>query len=55
MKSRLKSKPGKQSMLAYQGGFGNTFSSEALNGALPVGQNSPQRTPHGLYAIRNHL
>jgi homogentisate 1,2-dioxygenase len=49
MKSRLKSKPGKQSMLAYQSGFGNTFSSEALNGALPVGQNSPQRTPHGLY------
>ena len=35
--------------LAYQSGFGNTFSSEAVRGALPVGQNSPQRTPKGLY------
>jgi len=35
--------------LAYQSGFGNTFSSEALRGALPLGQNSPQRTPKGLY------
>src|SRR5690348_14201535 len=35
---------------AYQSGFGNTFSSEALPGALPVGQNSPQRCPYGLYA-----
>jgi len=36
--------------LAYQRGFGNTFSSEAVKGALPVGQNSPQRAPRGLYA-----
>ena len=36
--------------LKYQSGFGNTFSSEALRGALPLGQNSPQRTPKGLYA-----
>jgi homogentisate 1,2-dioxygenase len=36
--------------LAYQSGFGNSFSSEALPGALPVGQNSPQRCPYGLYA-----
>ena len=35
---------------AYQAGFGNEFASEALPGALPVGQNSPQRTPRGLYA-----
>jgi homogentisate 1,2-dioxygenase len=35
---------------AYQSGFGNTFASEALPGALPVGQNSPQRCPYGLYA-----
>lgn len=34
----------------YQSGFGNTFSSEAVRGALPVGQNSPQRAPRGLYA-----
>ena len=33
----------------YQSGFGNTFSSEAVRGALPVGQNSPQRPPRGLY------
>ncbi|WP_321794809.1 homogentisate 1,2-dioxygenase [Caballeronia sp. J97] len=31
-------------------GFGNRFESEALPGALPVGRNSPQRAPHGLYA-----
>ncbi|HZR02378.1 MAG TPA: homogentisate 1,2-dioxygenase [Burkholderiales bacterium] len=36
--------------LSYQSGFGNTFATEALPGALPVGQNSPQRCPYGLYA-----
>ena len=36
--------------LKYQSGFGNEFSSEALPGALPQGQNSPQRVPYGLYA-----
>ena len=36
--------------LRYQSGFGNEFASEALPGALPVGQNSPQRVPYGLYA-----
>ena len=36
--------------LAYQSGFGNTFSTEAEAGALPVGQNSPQLPPRGLYA-----
>ena len=35
--------------LKYQSGFGNTFSTEAEKGALPVGQNSPQKTPKGLY------
>ncbi len=34
----------------YQTGFGNEFATEALPGALPVGQNSPQRAPYGLYA-----
>jgi homogentisate 1,2-dioxygenase len=34
----------------YQPGFGNNFSSEALPGALPVGRNSPQKAPYGLYA-----
>jgi len=36
--------------LTYQSGFGNHFSTEAVAGALPVGQNSPQRPPFGLYA-----
>ena len=27
----------------YQSGFGNEFATEAIAGALPVGQNSPQR------------
>ena len=36
--------------LQYQPGFGNQFVSEAVPGALPVGRNSPQRPPHGLYA-----
>jgi len=36
--------------LSYQSGFGNEFVSEALAGAVPVGQNSPQRAPYGLYA-----
>ncbi len=36
--------------LAYQSGFGNEFATEALAGALPVGRNSPQRAPYGLYA-----
>ncbi len=36
--------------LKYQTGFGNNFSSEALPGALPLGRNSPQKAPYGLYA-----
>src|SRR5436190_11546814 len=36
--------------LRYQSGFGNEFATEALEGALPAGQNSPQRAPYGLYA-----
>jgi homogentisate 1,2-dioxygenase len=35
--------------IGYQNGFGNTFSSEAMKGALPVGRNAPQRAPLGLY------
>ena len=31
-------------------GFGNQFESEAVPGALPIGRNSPQRAPLGLYA-----
>lgn len=36
--------------LEYLPGFGNDFETEALPGALPQGQNSPQRCPYGLYA-----
>jgi homogentisate 1,2-dioxygenase len=37
-------------MAAYMSGFGNEFETEALPGALPKGQNSPQKCPYGLYA-----
>ncbi|MFO7648960.1 homogentisate 1,2-dioxygenase [Halomonas campaniensis] len=36
--------------LQYQSGFRNHFATEALPGALPEGQNSPQRCAYGLYA-----
>jgi homogentisate 1,2-dioxygenase len=36
--------------LVYQSGFGNEFVTEAIPGALPRGQNSPQQPPFGLYA-----
>lgn len=36
--------------LEYLTGFGNEHSSEAVPGALPLGRNSPQRAPLGLYA-----
>src|SRR5262245_13875227 len=39
----------KRGKLSYQSGFGNTFSTEAERGALPVGRNSPQKPPRGLY------
>ena len=32
------------------GGFGNHVSTEAVAGALPIGRNSPQQVPFGLYA-----
>lgn len=35
---------------AYMSGFGNEFATEAIAGALPLGRNSPQRAPLGLYA-----
>ncbi len=36
--------------LAYMPGFGNDFETESLPGALPQGQNSPQKCNYGLYA-----
>lgn len=34
----------------YLQGFGNEHQSELIPGALPIGQNSPQKCPYGLYA-----
>src|SRR4029078_5968677 len=39
-----------QGRVEYLSGFGNGFETEALPGALPVGRNSPQKCPYGLYA-----
>jgi homogentisate 1,2-dioxygenase len=36
--------------LNYLSGFGNEHATEAIPGALPVAQNSPQRAPFDLYA-----
>jgi homogentisate 1,2-dioxygenase len=36
--------------MPYQAGFGNLHSTEAVPGALPLGQNAPQQPPKGLYA-----
>ena len=38
------------STIKYQSGFGNHFETEAEANALPKGQNSPQKSPLGLYA-----
>jgi homogentisate 1,2-dioxygenase len=35
--------------LRYQSGFGNEHATEAVDGALPAGRNSPQRAPLDLY------
>ena len=36
--------------MTYHSGFANHVATEAVAGALPIGRNSPQRTPFGLYA-----
>lgn len=43
-------KHGAEHGLQYLNGFGNHHCSEAEPGALPLGQNSPQKAPLGLYA-----
>src|SRR5215470_7454459 len=35
---------------SYMSGFGNSFETEALPGALPIGRNSPHKVNYGLYA-----
>src|SRR6185295_358594 len=47
--ARVRRAAKKNVALRYQPGFGNSLSSEAVKGALPVGRNSPQRAPRGLY------
>lgn len=42
--------PAARESARYMPGFGNHFSTEAVAGALPIGQNSPQKAPFGLYA-----
>jgi homogentisate 1,2-dioxygenase len=44
--------PARESALlpGYMSGFGNSFETEALPGALPIGRNSPQKVNYGLYA-----
>ncbi len=39
-----------EATLRYMSGYGNSFETEALDGALPVGRNSPQKCNYGLYA-----
>lgn len=41
---------GRGSASGYMSGFGNSFETEALAGALPIGRNSPQKCKFGLYA-----
>src|SRR3982074_887087 len=45
-----KAKTPARASLRYQSGFGNEFASEAVEGVLPRGQNSPQKVAHRLYA-----
>ena len=49
--SRFGAKADRPDLVAgYMSGFGNSFETEALAGALPVGRNSPQKVKFGLYA-----
>src|SRR5919112_3294063 len=49
--SQAEARSGQGALLAgYMSGFGNGFETEALPGALPIGRNSPQKCPYGLYA-----
>ena len=50
LKERQRLAADSKTALAYQTGFGNHFATEAKAGALPVGRNSPQKPPFGLYA-----
>ena len=47
--TQMKSNGQATNELRYQSGFGNEFASEAVEGVLPRGQNSPQKVEYGLY------
>src|SRR6266508_4365512 len=49
--SRFEARAGHPGLVpGYMSGFGNSFETEALAGALPIGRNSPQKVKYGLYA-----
>jgi homogentisate 1,2-dioxygenase len=48
--SSLPHSPRVDSRVGYVAGFANHYSTEAVLGALPIGRNSPQVPPFGLYA-----
>src|ERR1700741_320849 len=48
--TRARPAPAQPPAPRYLSGFGNSFETEALPGALPIGRNSPQRVNYGLYA-----
>jgi homogentisate 1,2-dioxygenase len=50
LEGRASARHGAATAPAYQPGFGNHFSTEAVPGALPEGRNSPQKPPFGLFA-----
>ena len=50
MSEMVQGKAGYGTSTGYMPGFGNDFETEALPGALPQGQNSPQKCNYGLYA-----
>ena len=50
LKEKRRVAPDSKTALVYQTGFGNHFATEARAGALPLGRNSPQKPPLGLYA-----
>src|SRR5215831_18926053 len=50
MTRKSHSRPAEDVLLRYQSGFASELATEALAGALPQGQNSPQKPAYGLYA-----
>ena len=42
------------SQLKYMSGFNNEHVTEAVTGAVPVGRNSPQKGPLGLFPEQNN-